>query len=182
MPEEGPETTIRDFLANGPEAIARLAGWARSVARHRAWGCEAPEDVVQATLMALVTNFREGRFAGGNLEAYVRRIAKNHCLDCYRRDRVRQAHLTDLRRQDPPRLVGSLGLDPGLRVDLHRVFDLMEAACRELVLLAYFLGYSRKEIAELQRISETLVKVRLHRCLERVRARLGPKVAGGRIP
>jgi RNA polymerase sigma factor (sigma-70 family) len=176
MTDTDAEAVIRDFLGNEPGTVARLAEWARSTARHRAWGTETPEDVVQSTLLALVDNFRRGRFIGANLEAYVRRIARNQCLDAYRRACVRRSHAEVVQREPPPS--APFGLDPERRVDLRRAFEAMEEACRELVVLAYFYGYSRKEIGRLQRISETLVKVRLFRCLERVRQRLDPGRGG----
>jgi RNA polymerase sigma-70 factor, ECF subfamily len=157
---------IVGFLNNEPASIRVFSGWAASVARYHAWGFETPEDVVQTTLLALVENFRQGRFREGNLPAYVRRIAKNICVNMYRRERLRSGAnaMTPVDTMVPSR-----DPSPDLLSMLDRVLQGLEAACRALVLAAYYQGLERKEIALRLGISETAVKVRLHRCMERAR-------------
>jgi RNA polymerase sigma-70 factor (ECF subfamily) len=145
-----------------------MAGWAMTVAVHGAWGFETPDDVVQATLLALVQNFRDGRFHGGNLRAYVQRIAKNMCITHYRRVRARGEHvsLEDTTHAPASRLSGE---DMERRVMLNRILDRLGENCRRIVLMAYIQGYSRKEIGERMGISEQAARVKLFRCIRNAR-------------
>jgi RNA polymerase sigma factor (sigma-70 family) len=160
---------IAAFLQGEITAVRTIAGWAETVARYEAWGFESPEDVVQATLLALVQNFRDGRFAGGNLRAYVRRIAKNHCVTNYRKIRSRGEHvsLEDMTlglAATPPHVDGED------RVLLEAALDNLDEGCRRIVLMAYLHGHTRQEIARQLDISEEAARVRLFRCLQRARA------------
>ncbi len=91
---ESDRRIVADFLDDGPGAVATVSRWARDVAEHRAWGFETPDDIVQSALLALVGNFRSGRWVDGDLRAYVRRIAKNLCVTSYRRKLTRGVELS----------------------------------------------------------------------------------------
>lgn len=169
---------IAGFLDGAAEAVGTLAGWARGVTGHRAWGFESPEDIVQATLLALVQNLRGGRFTGGDLRAYVRRIAKNLCITSYRRARSRGTEVA-LDDAEGPAAAGlaaaglaAAGIDAERRALLNRILDGLDEACQRIIGLAYAQGLRRKEIAEHLGISEGAAKVRLFRCLEKARERL----------
>jgi RNA polymerase sigma-70 factor (ECF subfamily) len=166
------ESLVADFLANVPDAVGTIGRWAREVAVHRAWGFETADDVVQATLLAVVRGLRDGRFTGGDLRAWVRRIAKNLCVTSYRRRRVRGTEVPwDVADGTAPELA-SADPDPA-RTDLVRkILEGLDEACRRLLDLAYAQGLSRREIARELGISEGAARVRLHRCLERARAGL----------
>jgi RNA polymerase sigma-70 factor (ECF subfamily) len=160
---------IAGFLKGELSAVRTIAGWAETVARYEAWGFETPEDVVQATMLALVQNFRDGRFAGGNLRAYVRRIAKNHCVTNYRRMRSRGEHVS---LDD---IASGLAAAPSYvdgedKLSLKAVLDELDDGCRRIVLLAYMEGQSRDEIARQMDISVEAARVRLFRCLQRARS------------
>ena len=167
--EGGDKEIIAAFLDNNPKAIGTVARWARAVAEHFAWGFETPEDIVQTTLLVLVRNFREGRFAGDELRAYVRRVAKNTCISSYRRARTRGVQVPVEResRSAPP--LANPGMDPERLALLGRVLERLDQACRQIISMAYELGLSRKEIAARLGISEGATKVRLFRCLEKAR-------------
>jgi RNA polymerase sigma factor (sigma-70 family) len=166
------EAVVAGFLENGPEAVATVSGWVREVVSHRAWGLDSPDDLVQATLLALVCNFRAGRFAGGDLRAYVRRIAKNLCVSSYRRRRTRGREIPwdvagggeELAVPDP-----RPEADAERRVRLERVLGSLGEKCRRLIGRAYVEGWSRREIADDLGISEGAARARLFRCLERAR-------------
>ena len=166
------ESVVADFLDNRPEAIATVTAWIRDVVRHRAWGFESPEDLVQGTLLALVRNFRSGRYAGGDLRAYVRRVAKNRCVSCYRKRRVR-GHEVPWNEADGGRELAAPDRQPecdaGRRIRLERALASLGDDCRRLIGRAYGEGWSRSEIADDLGISEGAARVRLFRCLERAR-------------
>lgn len=168
--EQVEERIISDFLASDPETVATVAGWAREVADHRAWGFESPDDIVQATLLALVRNLQDGRFASGDLRRYVRTIAKNISLSGYRRARTRGVELPlggDEGRGYEP---ADTGIDPERLSLLDRILGRLDESCRQIIGLAYLQGFSRREIAQRLGITEGAAKVRLFRCLEKARS------------
>jgi RNA polymerase sigma-70 factor (ECF subfamily) len=166
---------VADFLAERPAAVDMVTRWARSVAEHRAWGFESPDDIVQSTLLALVRNFRAGRFHGDELRPYVRRITKNLCISSYRRARRygRELRLSD----DPagaddehaPVQLVAPELDAESRTLLNEIMQSLDESCRHLVALAYIEGLSRQEIAQELGISAGAARVRLHRCIAQAR-------------
>jgi RNA polymerase sigma-70 factor (ECF subfamily) len=162
---------IRGFLGGQPDAVKVMAEWSRSVAEHKAWGFQAPEDVVQATLLALVQNLRKGRFKGGDLRAYVRRITKNMCVTNYRKQLIRGHHVSIEDGTSEP--VSNLsGDDLERRALLARIMGKLNEKCRQIIHLAYVQGYSRKEIGSHFGISEKAARVSLFRCIQQARAML----------
>ncbi len=163
------DLVVQGFLQGRPEDVRLVAGWAKSVAAHRVWGFETSEDIVQATLLAVVQNLRDGRFKGGDLRAYVRRITKNMCITSYRKIKNRGEHVSLDVSADPvsPR---STGGEIERRADLNRVLSQLNQGCREMLLFAYVQGYSRKEIGKRLGISEEAARVKLFRCLKGARA------------
>lgn len=157
---------VAGFLANETDAIALVAGWARDVARYRAWGFEEPEDLVQEVLLAVVRNLRDERFVAGDLRAYVRRIAKNVCISSYRRARTRGVEAP---LDEGLQATGGDGRSLERRAMLTRILASLDDACRRMIAQAYYYGLSRKEIAARWGISVTAAKVRLFRCLEKAR-------------
>ena len=157
------------LVANDPEAIRIVGHWIAEITRNRAWGFEAPEDIAQETLLALVQNIRDERFAGGDFRAYVRRIAKNIAITCYRRARRRGVTLSLEDVTEPLAAEGTDRVEAGAAV--ARLIATLDEACRRLVVLAYLRGRSRREIAVAVRISGGAAKVRLFRCLEKIRHR-----------
>ena len=163
------EPVVAALLANKSEAVFTVTGWARSVIAHRVWGFESSDDIVQETLLALLRNLREGRFTGGNLRAYVRRIAKNLCISRHRKIRGRGAHLP-LEEDAPVASASGTAKAMECAVMVGRILRGLDEACRRLMVLAYIEGLSRREIAVRLGISEAAAKVRLFRCLEKARA------------
>lgn len=175
VPEVDAETgaLIAGFLKGDIPAVRTISGWAETVARYEAWGFESPEDVVQATLLALVQNLRDGRFTGGNLRAYVRRIAKNQCITNYRKQRSRGEHVP-LEAVESGLATSPARMDGEDRMSLEFVMDNLDGDCRRIVKLAYLHGRSRQDIARQMGISVEAARVRLFRCLQRARS-----IAGG---
>ncbi|MBN2070166.1 MAG: sigma-70 family RNA polymerase sigma factor [Candidatus Krumholzibacteriota bacterium] len=169
---------VQGFIEGHPEHVRRVESWARYVAEHHVWGFETAEDIVQATLLAVVQNLRDGCFKGGDLRAYVRRVAKNMCITSYRRLKSRGDHVSfdsvsdPVSKQDDGERIES-------RVMLERMLDRLNQVCREMILRAYVEGFSRKEIGDWLGISEEAARVRLFRCVENARELLrGPLMNG----
>lgn len=166
------EAIVEGFLAGRPDAVGTIRSWADGIARHRAWGFDSPEDIVQDAMLALTRIFRSGTFVPGDLRAYVRRVVKNLCVSSYRKSVVRGTAVdADVERPDLATPDGAETIAVGAMA--RRVLDLLEEGCRRIVVLAYIEGLGRKEIADLLGISETAAKVRLFRCLERARQAVG---------
>jgi RNA polymerase sigma factor (sigma-70 family) len=159
---------VDEFLAGRPEGVKRVASWARSVAAHGAWGFETPEDVVQATLLAVFSNLRDGRFTGGDFRAYVRRIAKNMCITDYRRLKTRGEHVS-LDDLDGVPDSNASGERAERLSTLDRILGRLQENCRQIIVLAYVEGFSRKEIGERLGISEEAARVKLFRCIQNAR-------------
>lgn len=168
---ETTDVQVAAFLKGERWAVGLMADWARQVAAHEAWGFETPDDVVQATLLALVQNFRRGGFVGGNLRAYVRRIAKNMCISSYRKVRARGEHVA---LEDVSFGIESSisGADVERRAMLVHIMERMGEECRRIVTLAYMHGYNRKEIGQELGISVEAARVRLFRCIQSARVML----------
>ena len=170
------EAIAKGFIEGRPEYVAQVVSWARSIAEHRAWGFDSADDIVQATLLAVVQNMRNGRFKGGDLRAYVRRIAKNMCISSYRRTRSRGAHVS-LGAVTDSSSFRDCGGGVERRIMLEQMLDRLEQGCRELILRAYIKGFSRKEIGAWLGISEQAARVRLYRCVENARQLLTARTA-----
>jgi RNA polymerase sigma factor (sigma-70 family) len=173
--EEGPptEAIVAGLLSSSSEAVGIVARWAQEVALHRAWGFERPEDLVQTALLALVQNLRDGRFVGGDLRAYVRRITKNICVSSYRRARVRGPAVGLEEDGAMARAAAAGGAEIESQAMVRRILLLLDPPCRQLIAWAYLHGHDRREIAGRLGISEGATRVRLSRCLERARAVAG---------
>ncbi len=168
---------IKDFLNGGTEATRVFTGWARGIASHRDWGFETIDDIVQSTLLAVVQNLRAGKYASGDLRAYVRRIAKNICISNYRKARTRGVSIPLGGTEQPQ------AKEPRWHSRLDKVLELLEAPCKEIMLLAYLEGYSRAEIGGKLGISAEAARVRLSRCIQKARvfAMRGPSTDFGGI-
>ncbi|MEJ2722344.1 MAG: sigma-70 family RNA polymerase sigma factor [bacterium] len=157
-----------------------MALWARTVAGHRVWGFETTEDIVQAALLAVVQNLRDGRFDGGDLRAYVRRITKNMCITSYRRLKSRGEHVSLDQTADPLASAPS-GADLERRIVLERILEKLNQGCREIIVFAYVDGLSRREIGRRLGISEEAARVKLCRCIKSARALSGESGRPGEI-
>jgi RNA polymerase sigma-70 factor (ECF subfamily) len=162
---------VQGFLDGRPEDVRQVALWARTVAGHRVWGFETTEDIVQAALLAVVQNLRDGRFDGGDLRAYVRRITKNMCITSYRRLKSRGEHVSLDQTADPLASAPS-GTDLERRIVLERILEKLNQDCREIIVFAYVHGLSRKEIGRRLGISEEAARVKLCRCIKNARTLL----------
>jgi RNA polymerase sigma factor (sigma-70 family) len=160
---------IQAFLDGQTEAVRLISDWVESIAMHKTWGNETQEDMIQAILLTLIQNFRRGKFREGNLRAYVRRIAKNMCIDSYRMacNRGRHVSLQDESLEFSSRYGGDTMERHAL---LERILDRIDDTCRKILLLAYVKGYSRKEISEMLGIAEANVRIRLFRCVRKTRS------------
>jgi RNA polymerase sigma-70 factor (ECF subfamily) len=165
------EKQVQAFLDGQTEAVRLITDWVESIAMHKTWGNETQEDMIQAILLTLIQNFRRGKFREGNLRAYVRRIAKNMCIDNYRmaRNRGRHVSLQDQMIESSDRYGGD---SIERQAMLERILERIDDTCRKILRLAYVKGYSRKEISEMLGVEEATVRIRLFRCVHKTRSLL----------
>lgn len=122
------------------------------------------EDVVQDTLAKLSGG--EAAFEGA-LRPWLYRIARNQCLDILRRFQRSPTHNRPLKTGfDVPRQSSG----PGTRMArdersrlIRQIIEEMPEDYRSVLMLKYFDGFSRAEIAETLAVTEQTVKGRLVR-------------------
>lgn len=103
--------------------------------------------------------------------AYLFRMASNLVVDHWRRGRVRAANA------DPDPVIGEA--DPGLGLDLTRVFNRLSIRDRQLVWLAYVEGADRESIGDALGLGAASVRVMLHRAKARLAAAMRAGGYGG---
>ena len=141
----------------------------RALARRLVFDEDQAEDVVQETWLAAL---RSPPRDHSGLRAWLATVARNVARRLARSKRRREAREHDAAR---PEVIGSAA-EAVARVQWHRkvvdeVLELEEPS-RSAVLRHFFEGLSPKEIATLDGLPASTVRVRLHRALDTLRARL----------
>ena len=164
--DRGPQTDVAAFLAGDPAAHADLRLRMRAVVAAFRFGGSVQEDLVQEAIYRVFQSLRTASFRGeASLLTFGQRVAEFTCLEHLRRVRLRVE--VDPATLPEPRSVG----EPEsilLRAEEHRANLLRLAAmsreCRELFRMIFIERLSYVEIGERCGISETAVKLRVHRC------------------
>ena len=139
----------------------------QNLARSMLGDPHAADDVVQDTFVAALRHAPEG----GATRAWLSRVARNFALrsrrSARRRER-RQAITARSERTDDP--------DAVARLESHRQLATavaeLEEPFRSTILLRYFEGLSTSAIGARMNVAPATVRTRIHRGLERLRARL----------
>jgi len=146
------------------ESIRRAVGVVVRASRFSGRG--VAEDLIQETMARVFVNLSAGAFRGdASLATYAQRVARYVCLEQIRKRRFAA-------EVDPAGLVSA---DPSpepeagmLRAEEHRrnlaLLATLSPACRELFRLVFVEGLSYAQVAERLGVSETAVKLRVHRC------------------
>ena len=159
------------LLAGEPDAIALVDGWIQVVLRtefhalQRDW-----EDLCQDVRLRVFRNLRDGRFHGSSeLRTYVHRIARNACIDAWRRIAAR--------REDALGECGASGSPEASRDELPGLMsrDLLQklllgasAEERRLLAMVHNDHLSYAEIARRLGVAEGTIKARVFRCRDRL--------------
>lgn len=148
-------------------------------------GRETAEDVTQETFLLAYRAI--GGFRGGNLRAWLLRIASNACYDEIRRQARRPAQSLDA-YPDPPAVYPisqpgwaepeSAALQNELRREIERAISLLPPDQRLAIILCDVQGMRYEEIAEVMRSSTGTVTSRV----SRGRAKLRESLRSGREP
>lgn len=164
---------IRSVLAGDAEAIATLDSWIQAVLRsefHRLR--EEWDDLRQEIRLRVYRNLRAGRFHGASeLRTYVHRIARNTCIDAWRRSATRPESAADRVLDGPGDVSPDATTERLVSRDLLRKI-LLGSTPEERLLLkmvhAEHLSYA--EIARRLGVAEGTIKARVFRCRDRLLA------------
>ena len=172
---------MRPILEDGThfeDAYRRLAPRAQAVAERVLHDRAAAEDVAQEVFMELWRRPSAYRPERGSLSSYVSMLARSRALDRLRTRAAVTAANERALRQSPPH-----GRDPDAPIDLvlhrERRRQLLGALAhlpedqRETLLLAFGLGLSTREVAEVVRVPHGTAKSRMRLGLRKARTALG---------
>jgi RNA polymerase sigma-70 factor (ECF subfamily) len=163
------EAQYRDWMLAGlagdaaayRRLLAALSGHLRSFFARRV-GPDAAEDLVQETLIAIHTR-RETYDPGLPLTAWVYGIARYKLIDGYRREKRRPTVPLD----EAPELFAHDEVESaGARRDVEKLLAKLPAARRALVKAIKLDGLSVAETAARTGLSESAVKVGVHRAIK----------------
>jgi RNA polymerase sigma factor (sigma-70 family) len=161
-----PPPEIVDFLRGEASLVESIrAAILRTVRGFQFASEDLIEELAQETLSRVYLNLHQGQFrAEAALRTYVQRVAKYVCLEHLRRARI-PAEI------DLESIPSSERLGPEeqlLRAEERRIarraLAAMSSECRRLFHLIFIEGLTYREIADRIGITETAVKVRVHRC------------------
>ena len=160
--QAGDETAYRDSLE-------RIAARLRAYLRRRMQGApDEVEDLVQEILLAL--HLQRGTYdAALPVSAWVLAIARHKLVDLWRRRDRREALNEVLDEVDESQL--AVAPDAGeARRDLDRLLRELPEAQRQAILLTKVEGLSVSEASRRTGVSESAIKVQVHRGLKRLAA------------
>jgi RNA polymerase sigma-70 factor (ECF subfamily) len=174
VPLQMDEASFRDFYGRTARALwlylARLTG-----------DRQAAEDLLQEAYYRFL---RSGARLDGDVHRrrYLFRIATNLARDSWRRQSARPATVAEPAETVAAHVPASLDLSAGRydrRLDLSRALGHLRPRDRAMLWLAYALGASHREIAEVVNVDPSSVKTLLMRARRRLAARLRPARGGG---
>lgn len=173
MNERNDEDQVASYLIGDVrthETIRRAVGVV--VRAFRFPGRVIAEDLIQETMARVFVNLSAGAFRGeASLVTYAQRVARHVCLEQIRKRRfAAEVDPAGLVRTDPaPEPEESL-----LRAEEHRrnlaLLASLSPSCRELFRLIFVEGLSYAQVAGRLGVSETAVKLRVHRCRVTIRS------------
>jgi len=172
------ETRLKELMLAGPAGDARsygillddLARYLRFYFLRRLADAHRgdADDLVQETLMALHTR-RTTYEVDRPFTAWLHAIARYKLIDHFRRNRIRVTvpfdDVEDLFAQDQSDVTAD-------RMDVERLLQSVPEKSRELIYRTKIEGQSIAEVAQSTGLSETSVKVSIHRGIRAITARL----------
>jgi RNA polymerase sigma-70 factor (ECF subfamily) len=158
----GDERAYREFLRSA-------AGLVRSFARRRiAGGGLDAEDVVQETLLAIHMKRHTWR-DGGEVTPWIYAIARHKLIDAFRR----RGRLAEVEIEAIAETFAEPEIEPVVERDIGRALATLAPGQRSVVAAVSVEGRSIRETATSLGISETAVRVALHRGLKAIARHFG---------
>ena len=152
------------------QLLTELGGVIGAWLRKRFGGQHFVEDCVQESLIA-IHQARHTYDPQRPFRPWMFAIVRHRTIDCLRRLRSRQ-DAAERHRQETLVHAGSAGDTPEDALSSGRLIDSLSPAYREAITLTKILGLSNAEAAAQLSISESAVKVRVHRAIVRLRRML----------
>ncbi len=151
-----------DFFTDLIEKAVGFAGWRFSV--------EERKDLVQDVHEKLLTNLQGRYYRGEGMRTYVSRIAKNTCVVYDRiKRRLETADITTMELPDPnPDPLRQLLDVERLRTG-EMIFRELDHSCKRLLIMVFIRRLRYRDIAQRLSCSENAIKVRVFRCLQKVK-------------
>jgi RNA polymerase sigma-70 factor (ECF subfamily) len=178
--EPGDAALVARIVAGDEEALAeafdRFAPLVFGLARRVAGDASLADDITQEIFTALWIHPERFDASRGSLRAYLGVQAHRRAVDAIRRDARRSA-----REDTHEHLTARTGPPPGDELDAAAVqtivrdaVDRLPAEQRQVVELAYFCGYTQRELASALGIPEGTAKSRLRLAQSKLGAWLAP--------
>lgn len=150
----------------------RLVGLCRGYLRH----AHDAEDAAQDVSAKLLTMMTAGPGPEGSLRAWLYSVARNHCLNLLRRDRI--SPIDNIAVASSQYLSQRTGPATGAaraehRLRLHLAMASLAPELAEVLFLRYFESLKRSEIATILGISDSSVKWRLNKARSELGKRIG---------
>jgi RNA polymerase sigma-70 factor (ECF subfamily) len=139
---------------------------------------EVVEDLAQEIFLKAYVAIGKFNFES-SFATWLGRIAVNHCYDYLRRERSsRVKYFSEMSEEAGQRLQEGLKSEPGgssdvekqtwMKETVHALLDRASPDDRTILVLKEMEELSVEEIAEIMKLTETAVKVRLHRARKRM--------------
>lgn len=126
------------------------------------------EDLVQSVFERML-KYRDTYTGNGSFTTWMFSIARNAHIDHYRKvKRLKEDEILDEERVPDDDPSGYVDLDERAKrkIVLEKALDALEEEKKEVVILSRFEGLRYQEIAEIQGVSESAVKVRMFRAMK----------------
>ncbi len=154
--QEGNEAAYRALLAELARAI-------RGYVIGRFGPLDSLDDCVQESLLAL-HEARHSYDGKRPFKPWLFAIVRNRTIDQLRRSTRHESGRDELDPELPA------GADAAAPIDTGKLLAALSQTLRETLVLTKIMGYSTRECADRQGVSESVVKVRVHRGLNKLRA------------
>ena len=148
------------------ELLGELAGVIRAYLLSRFGALDNLDDCVQECLLAL-HQARHTYEPGRPFRPWLFAIVRNRTIDQLRRLPRESSSAGEVSGVEE---VPYAGPEPGDAIDTGRLLSRLSQNLRETLILTKIMGYSTRECADRQGVSESVVKVRVHRGLRKLRS------------
>ncbi len=177
------ERVLVDRLSIGDESALvelydRYGGFVYALALRTIVDRQAAEDITQEVFVSLWEHPERIDSGRGTLRGFLGTITHRRAVDAVRREEARRRRETTVARQDrdvPDVAVAALRSEAAGRV--RAAVELLPEAQRRALELAYFGGYTYRQVAEVLGIPEGTAKSRLRMALARIADDLGPELS-----
>jgi len=163
--------SYREYLAGRPEAHRLVQQWIDRVLNH--W--YSNDKLLRAELSsdvhyAIISHFRDGSDLTGEFSHFVMRIATYKCVDHLRRKRRESSEIGDINDLQSPELNPEQRLELSERSErLAKALLRLGPPCDKLIILRHSEGKTPAELALSLGITEGSLRVKLNRCLARLK-------------